>query len=152
MNLLLDANDLSALTMAQKAAIVDAMCLVIAIDRKVEPAEIEKFNATAHQIPWGMDGSVVDMAIERARERIKCTLDKLHWQAWIKEIAQTLPDPVLREKVLATISQLALDAGQTDDTERGLLNAFAGAFELAPERLAAIREQVVAHRLSPPTT
>jgi len=148
MNLMLDANDLSALTPAQKGAIVDSLVLMIAADRKIESSEIEVFNAEMRRIPWGLDPTMLDMFVERARIRLKCTIDRLHWQTWIKELALTLPSPVIREKVLGTMSQIAINTGKVDDTERGLLNTFAGAFELPMERLAEIRKQVVNDKLA----
>lgn len=143
MNLTLEADDLAALSMAQKAAIVDSLFLIIAADRKVEPAEVEAFNGEVHRIPWGMDPKVLDMILERARNRLKCVLDRIHWQIWIKEIALTIQSPVIREKTLATMSRIALRANQVDDTERGLLNTFAGGFELPMDRLMQIRKQII---------
>lgn len=143
MNLMLDANDLSALTIAQKAAIVDSLFLMIAADRKIEPAEGEVFNAAVHRIPWGLDPQIIDMVLERARIRMKCTADRLQWQYWIKEISLSITAAPVREKILGTMSQMALDSGKVDDAERGLLNTFAGAFALPAERLAEIRAQLV---------
>ena len=148
MNLMLDANDLSALSPAQKSAIVDSLVLMVAVDRKIEPGEIEVFNAEMRRIPWGLDPAMIDMLVERARIRVKCTLDRLHWQSWVKELAMSITAPALREKVLGTMSKIAINTGKVDDTERGLLNAFAGAFEIPMDRLAELRLQIVNDKLA----
>lgn len=143
MNLHLDAADLSALSPSQKSAILESLFLVIAIDRQLEPAELERFGAEVAAIPFGFDDGAVTLVVDRARVRSKFSDSKLQWSAWIKEIASLLPDATLREKVLGTMSKITVTTGAIDERERGLLSMFAAEFEVAPERAAAIRDEVL---------
>lgn len=144
MNLNLDAKDIGLLSAATQAAIVDAFVLVIAADRELSQREVAVFNGEVQGIPWGLGPSVLDMLIERARNRLKCTPRELGTGLWIKEIAMTVQEPTIREKVLGIMGRLALAAGETQGEEREVINAFAAAFAIPADRLAAIRAQVLA--------
>lgn len=143
MNLELDPNELSALTPMQKASILESLFLPIAIDRNLEPIELERFNAAVQRIPLGFDQGTVELIVNRARVRTKWCDSKVQWSAWIKEIASLLETQSLREKVLFTMSQIIVTTGEIDDRERGLLSMFAESFEVSPERAAAIRDEVL---------
>lgn len=143
MNFKLDGNDLAALNPAQQAAVVDALFLMIAIDRKIEPREVEEYNARIKQIPFSLDAKTLDMVLERARLRMKATEDRVAWQYWVKEIAETITQPVVREKLLGTMCQIAINTGTVEASERELLNAFAGGFQIPMGRLGEIRAQIV---------
>ncbi|MGE0398136.1 MAG: TerB family tellurite resistance protein [Kofleriaceae bacterium] len=143
MNFKLDAKDLSAMNPAQQASIIDALFLMIAIDRKIEPREVEEYNATIKRIPFSLDAKTLDMVLERARLRMKATSDRIAWQYWVKEIAETITQPPIREKLLGTMCQVAIHTGTVEASERELLNGFAGAFEIPLDKLSAIRAEIV---------
>ncbi len=144
MNLNLDAKDIGLLSAATQAAMIDAFVLVIAADRELSQHEVAVFNGELKSVPWSLGASVLDMLIERARNRLKCTPRELGTGLWIKEIAMTVQEPAIREKVLGTMGRIALAAGETQDAEREVINAFAAAFSIPPDRLAAIRAQILA--------
>lgn len=143
LNLHLDANDLSPLTPTQKASILEALFLTIAIDRKLEQLELDRFNTVIPKIPFGLDETTIQLVVDRARVRTKFSDSKIQWSAWIKEIASMLPTESLREKVLGTMSLITVSTGQVDERERGLLSMFAAEFAVTPERAAAIRDEVL---------
>jgi uncharacterized tellurite resistance protein B-like protein len=143
MNLQIDAAELAALTPSVKAAILESLFLTIAIDRKLDPVEIERFNAEVQRIPFGFDQGAIALVVDRARVRSNFSDSKIQWSAWIKEIASLITTESLREKVLGTMSQITVATGDIDDRERGLLSMFAAEFGVSPERAAAIRDEVL---------
>ncbi len=137
---MIDENDLAHLTPTQKAAILESLYLMVAIDRQLDPEEIKRFDAEVQQIPWQLDTSVLNLVIDKARLRVKSTVQREGWMAWIKEIALSVEAPPLREKVIASMAKLALSVSPNlDPRERGLINAFADAFALKPDAIARLQ-------------
>jgi hypothetical protein len=129
----LDADDLGALSNVQKAAVVDALFLVIAIDRQVSPVELQRFNAEIRRVHWRVGDEMLMLMVDKARMRVKSTLSPDAWRAWVKEIAQLVTDETLREKVVRTMIELKLGiTAEVNERERGLINAFILEFQLSP--------------------
>lgn len=139
----LDATDMAPLTPLQKAAIYEAMFMVIAIDRELTNPELKIFNTEIMRIPWGLDALVLDLIHDKAHWRVKSTLSRDGWRAWIKEIGLLLPNQHLREKLLFTMAQIALRVtGEPSQPVRGVLNEFAAVLQIAPPVLAAMRTEL----------
>ena len=106
MDLHLDAAALSPLTPTQKAAILESLFLIIAIDRTLEPSEVERFNAEVRRIPFGFDQGTVSLIVDKTRLRTKFSNSKVQWSAWIKEIAdapETYNEAVARAPEIAQL-------------------------------------------------
>ena len=138
----LQEHDMAPLAPIQKAAILESLYMVIAIDRQVEPAEQERFEAELRRIPWQLSDEMLELIREKARMRVKSTLQREAWQAWIKEIALLLPNPGLREKVIRAMGTLALDVTpHVSQSVRGLINEFGNAFSLSANSLIALQAE-----------
>lgn len=137
---MIDETDLAQLTPTQKAAILESLYLMVAIDRQLDPEEIKRFDSEVRQIPWQLDATVLNLVIDKARLRVKSTVQREGWMAWIKEISLSVEAPPLREKVIAAMAKLALSVSPNlDPRERGLINAFADAFALTPDAIARLQ-------------
>lgn len=138
----LDKHDMAVLTPIQKAAILESLYMVIAIDRQVEPEDQQRFDAEVRRIPWDLNEDMLTLIREKARMRVKSTLQREAWMAWIKEIALLLPNLHLREKVVRTMGAIAFDVGsQRDQSVRGLINEFGNAFSLTANSLVALQAE-----------
>lgn len=138
----LDKHDMAVLTPIQKAAILESLYMVIAIDRQVEPEDQQRFDAEVRRIPWGLDDDMLTLIREKARMRVKSTLQREAWMAWIKEIALLLPNLHVREKVVRTMGAIAIDIGsQRAQSVRGLINEFGNAFSLTANSLVALQAE-----------
>jgi hypothetical protein len=138
----LDKHDVAPLAPIQKAAILESLYMVIAIDRQIEPAEQQRFEVEVRRIPWGLDEDMLTLICEKARLRVKSTLQREAWMAWIKEIALLLPNLTLREKVIRTMGEIAIDVNShADQSVRGLINEFGNAFSLTANSLIALQAE-----------
>src|SRR5689334_405941 len=98
----IDVNDLANLSPAQKSSLFEALYMVIAIDHKLEPAELEAFDAEVGRIPWALDTAMFELIRDKARLRVKSSITRDCWIAWIKEIGSMLGSKSLREKIIRT--------------------------------------------------
>jgi hypothetical protein len=134
----LDADDLGALSNVQKSAVIDALFLVVAIDRQITPIELAKFNAEIRRVHWRVGDEMLMLMVDKARMRVKSTLNPDAWRAWVKEIAQLVIGETMREKLVRTMIELKLSiSAEINERERSLINAFIVEFQLAP---IAVRE------------
>lgn len=112
---------------------VDALFLVVAIDRQISPVELQKFNAEIRRVHWRVGDEMLMLMVDKARMRVKSTLNPDAWQAWVKEIALLVTDETLREKIVRTMIELKLSISpEINERERGLINAFIIEFKLSP--------------------
>jgi hypothetical protein len=140
----LDADDLGTLSNVQKAAVVDALFLVVAIDRQISPVELQKFNAEIRRVHWRVGDEMLMLMVDKARMRVKSTLNPDAWQAWVKEIALLVTDETLREKIVRTMIELKLSISpEINERERSLINAFIIEFKLSP---LAVRDLAIEFR------
>jgi Tellurite resistance protein TerB len=135
----LDADDLGPLSNLQRAAVVEALFLVIAVDRQITPLELERFGSELRRIHWRVGDEMLQLMVDKARMRVKSALDREAWRSWLKEIALLIQPAALREKVVRTMIELKLAVGsEINDRERGLLNAIAEEFALSPHARAEL--------------
>jgi hypothetical protein len=140
----LDANDMAPLRPVQKAAVYEALFMVVSIDRQITPEEILHFDVAVEQIPWGLDPVMLELIKDKARMRVKSTLQREAWLAWIKEIALLVSAQPLREKVMRTMGKMAVRCGTAREPPvRGLLNEYLNQFQLSPQAIQELQAELL---------
>jgi hypothetical protein len=140
----LDGNDMTQLRPVQKAAIYEALFMVISIDRQITPEEVLHFDVAVEQIKWGLEPLMMELIKEKARMRVKSTLQREAWLSWIKEIALLLPSQNIREKVTRTMGVMAVRCGTAKEPPvRGLLNEYLNQFQLSPDAIRELQTEML---------
>lgn len=134
----LSDTDIADLSADQQNAILEALFLAVGIDRQVDAEERSEFRQLVESIPWTIDATVRQNTLVGARDRVVSTKSQDEFLAWIRSIADLLPDVILREKVVRMMASLAFVNG-LDRNEQGLLNAFLLAFETPPDVIEKLR-------------
>ena len=141
MDLILNADDMASLSAVQKDAILEALFLALGIDREIQPDELARFDQEVARIPWGIEERVLRDLVQAARVRRKLVSGTENTLAWIRELANKLPNQTVKEKTLGTMARIALAHG-LNRPERGLLNTFAANLGLPTERLEQIKAEL----------
>lgn len=110
----------------ERRAILNAMYLVLAVDRQVDRAEHDELEVEVKKVPWGIEAKTIHGYLVETRDRVLRTKTREEWVAWVQELAQQIPATV-HVPVLATMARLA-KISDISQNERGLLNLFAMTF------------------------
>ncbi len=135
----LDANDFSVMDDGQRIAVLEAMIAGMVADNRVTPPEIRRFDEIVLGLPWGVSSDVLVAMIQGAKDRV-IALPAAQVQDYVHKLADRIPTPELREKVVFTMATLMLADGELAQVEKNVLGLFVLSFGITTERASAIRE------------
>jgi uncharacterized tellurite resistance protein B-like protein len=142
--LLPTADELAPLDDDQSSAILECLFLTMLADGRIAPEEVSAFTMAALAYPWrwGPSADVIKGKLEAIGRRLGgASRDTM--KAHLANIGPRIPTPVLREKTFAGMFALMLVDGNLDETEKHAALAFAGNFDIAPQRATEIISQVM---------
>jgi hypothetical protein len=152
MSFSLTKQDLDSLTDDQKTAIIESLLVAVVADRKTPRSETDKFDAVVEAIPWGLDRERLIANMTAARGRILALKDQDAAIALIKSIGVRLPEIGVREKVFRAMGAIMFSDGELSKGEINVLGKYATAFDLAHDRLEAIKADILAEINAAPRT
>lgn len=135
----LDAQDFSVMDDGQRIAVLEAMIAGMVADNRLTPPEIRRFDEIVLGLPWGVSADVLTVMIRSAKDRVTA-LKAEQVQDYVKALAERLPTPELRDKVVFTMATLMLSDGELAQVEKNVLGLFVLCFGITAERASAIRE------------
>jgi uncharacterized tellurite resistance protein B-like protein len=138
----LTQDDVKALSEDQKGAIFDALVTAAWADGNVTQAEMERFEQEIVKLPWGKDDAELVKMVHGSRERVTGLKDRDSVIRFIKTVADRLPSPEIREKVLYTMGVIMFTDRELNPPEKNVIAAFTEAFSIAPDRFDAIEAEV----------
>jgi hypothetical protein len=147
----LSPSDFSAMDDSQRLAVLEAMIVGMIADNKVTPAEVRRFDEIVLGLPWGVDREVLVSMIKGARDRVTSLKAGPEIQDYLVGVANRLPTPELRDKVIFTMATLMLSDGDIDKAEQNVLGLFIVAFGLTSDRVAAIKTALFGPQPAAPT-
>ncbi|MBX3159039.1 MAG: TerB family tellurite resistance protein [Deltaproteobacteria bacterium] len=135
----LEASDLAALDDAQRLAVLETMVIGLVADDKVVPSELRRFEEIVMGLPWGVDREVLAGMVRGARERLANLKTSAEVTDYVVRLAEKLPSPALRDKLVFTMATLMYADGEVVQIEKNVLGLFVVAFGITSDRVAAIR-------------
>jgi uncharacterized tellurite resistance protein B-like protein len=140
----LAAEDITALDDSQRTAVLEALVAAVLADGKATSAEIDRFNATVGELPWGVDKPVLMATIAGAQQRIAAFTNAPQVHDFVAGLAARLTAPDLRDKILYTMASLIYADGEVKQDEKNVLGLFVISFGITSDRVAAIKAAVTA--------
>ncbi len=135
----LDANDFSVMDDGQRIAVLEAMIAGMVADNRLTPPELRRFDEIVLGLPWGVSSDVLVAMIKGAKDRVTA-LKAEQVQDYVHKLADRIPTPALRDKVVFTMATLMLADGELAQVEKNVLGLFVLSFGISAERASAIRE------------
>jgi uncharacterized tellurite resistance protein B-like protein len=139
----LDAADFSALEDPERLAVLEALVVGVIADGKINAMESRHFDELVLGLPWGFDNAVLRVMIQGAHERLAGLRTPIEIHDYLVQLAQRLPSESLREKVIFTMASLMHSDGDFNRAEKNVVGAFAVAFGIPSERVAAINDALL---------
>jgi uncharacterized tellurite resistance protein B-like protein len=136
----LEAADFSALEDPERLAVLEALVVGVIADGQINAAETRQFDELVLGLPWGFDRAVLSVMIQGAYERLAGLKTPVEIHDYLVKLAHRLPSVSLREKVIFTMATLMYSDGEFNRAEKNVVGAFAVAFGIPSERVAAINE------------
>ncbi|HEY4177821.1 MAG TPA: TerB family tellurite resistance protein [Kofleriaceae bacterium] len=149
--MLLDANDFSTLDDSQRLAVLETMVIGLLADNKVGAAEVRRFDEIVLDLPWGVPRNVLVSMITGARNRLVALKTPDQFRDHLIQIAEKLPSPELRDKVVYTMATIMYADGEVDQLEKNMLGMFVTTWAITSERVAAIKARLLRTPAPPPT-
>jgi uncharacterized tellurite resistance protein B-like protein len=134
--------DVMGLSDDQKAAVLDALVAAAWADGSVSQAEAARFELELVKTPLAKDEQTLGKMVMASRERFASLKSKEAVFGFIKGIADKLPLPHIREKVLYTMGVVAFAEGSLNVNEKNVIAAFAQAFNVTKDRFDLIGKRV----------
>src|SRR5688500_18285709 len=144
----LDAADFSALEDPERLAILEALVVGVIADGQINATESRHFDELVLGLPWGFDREVLRVMIQGAHERLAGLTTPVEIHDYLVKLAHRLTSESLREKVIFTMAQLMYSDGDFNRAEKNVVGAFAVAFGIPSDRVAAINDAL--HGLATP--
>jgi len=136
----LDAADFSSLEDPERLAILEALVVGVIADGQINAAESRHFDELVLGLPWGFDRAVLRVMIQGAHERLAGLSTPVEIHDYLVKLAPRIPSESLREKVLFTMASLMQSDGDFNRAEKNVVGAFAVAFGIPSDRVAAIND------------
>jgi uncharacterized tellurite resistance protein B-like protein len=136
----LDAADFSALEDPERLAVLEALVIGVIADGQINAKESGHFDEVVLGLPWGFDRAVLRVMIQGAHERLANLRTPVEIHDYLVKLAHRLPSESLREKVLFTMVSLMHSDGEFNRAEKNVVGAFAVAFGIPSDRVAAIND------------
>jgi len=136
--------ELEGLSEDQQVAIMESLIMAVIADHKATPTETKKLDDEVNAVPWTLTPAKVMEHLLDARTRIVGFKTPAEAVSLIQQIAERLPDPVLREKLFhAMASIMEVDGGLNADA-KNLLGVYVHAFGLTGVQIDAIKADIKA--------
>lgn len=136
--------ELEGLSEDQQVAIMESLIMAVIADHKATPAETKKLDDEVNAVPWTLAPAKVMERLLDARTRIVGFKTPAEAVSLVQQIAERLPDPVLREKLFhAMASIMEVDGGLNADA-KNLLGVYVHAFALTGVQIEAIKADIKA--------
>jgi hypothetical protein len=145
----IEKKDIEALSDDQQVAIMESLVLAVAADHKTSPAETKQFDVEVNAVPWNMEPPKVIEHLLEVRTRILAETRSEAVVSLINQIAERLPDPVLREKLFHAMGSIMAMDGQMTMDEKNLLAVYMKAFGLTGVQIDAIKTDIKSHAPAP---
>lgn len=142
-----EEDDLRHLSVEQVQALVRALLLASLTHPEIIPEDVQRFHDAVANLPLALNPHVLDETLEEAKTRYEGLAPGDH-VPWIGEIAAQLTDPSFREKTLVAMGRASWDYVHDDDP--GVLGSAVAAFQIAPDRLALIKQLLDAEEHAAP--
>lgn len=136
----LDAADFSALEDPERLAVLEALVVGVIADGQINATESRHFDELVLGLPWGFDRAVLRVMIQGAHERLSGLRTPVEIHDYLVKLAHRLPSESLREKVIFTMATLMYSDGEFNRAEKNVVGAFAVAFGISSDRVAAIND------------
>jgi uncharacterized tellurite resistance protein B-like protein len=90
-------------------------------------------------LPWGAEREVLAVMIKGARERLAGLKTQAEITDYVARLAEKLPSPDLRDKIVFTMATLMYSDGEVAQIEKNVLGLFVVAFNITSDRISRIR-------------
>jgi hypothetical protein len=134
-------DEIASLTPEQQDGILEAMVIAVVSDGKVGDEETARFDRELARIPWAQSRDEIVKKALAARARVAALANDAEKQAMLASIAARLP-PTISEKTLGMMAMVMTADLSVDPQEQNTINAFASAFGVGQDRLAALAESL----------
>ncbi len=142
MSFALSQDDVKGLNDDQKIAIIDALVTAAWADGTVSQSEKDRFESEMVKLPWGKEPAQLIEMVHTSVGKVVQLKDKDSVLKFIAGIAEKLPDPAIREKVLYTMGTIMYSDRDLSTPEKNVIAAFSEAFKLPRDRIEAIGKEV----------
>jgi len=136
--------DLDGLSADQQVAIMESLVLAVVADHKTSPAETKQFEAEVNAVPWNLEPATVMADLLDVRTRILAMKTSEEAVSLINQIAERLPDPVLREKLFYAMGSIMASDLQMTLDEKNVLSVYVKAFGLTVDQVESIKTDIMA--------
>jgi uncharacterized tellurite resistance protein B-like protein len=133
MELALEPADLSALTEAQKDAVLQSLFIALIADGEPSAEELAQFEQEIGALPWGKSRDQLQGVTRATIERLQKSNDQAKAK-FLEEIAAAIPT-ALREKVILDMASIVAADRVATMVERQTMGAFMIAFGLDPQAM-----------------
>ena len=134
--------DVMGLSDDQKAAVMDAIVVGVMGDGDVTEAESGRLDKELTRTPLAATHDGITKLVLSSRDRLMALKSKEERDAYIRRIADRLPLPHIREKVIYTMARIAYGNGKPSAAEQEIIEAFAKGFNVSAERMGLIAAQL----------
>jgi uncharacterized tellurite resistance protein B-like protein len=136
------ADEMRALSDAQKDAIIDVVIAGVLADGQIADAEADKVDSEFRKLDWGRSVEEMEEKVKQSFTRINAFTSPEQAFGLVKSAAETLADPALREKTFALLMTVMYADRKMSPNEKTVLTVFATAFQLPLPKLAEMAEAV----------
>ena len=136
------AEEMQGLSDAQKDAIIDVVIAGVLADGAVDEHEVSKFDSEIRKVALGRSESQMDDTIKTSFAKINAFESPEQAFGLVKSAADTLNDPVIREKTFALLMTVMYADQKMSPNEKTVLTVFATAFQIPLPKLAELSEAV----------
>lgn len=116
----------------ERAAIIDGVCLMMLIDGKVEPGEVE-FLVSMISALVEVDEDLAEALIHNSFSRAQ----ELAPEVFVEEVATRLPEREMQMHLMTALQLASLADGEGEENEWALLDIFAQRFGLDEQEIDA---------------
>ncbi len=119
-----------------RAAIIDGVCLMMLIDGKVEPEEVD-FLVSMIQTLVEVDAEPAEALVQNSFARVQ----ELAPEVYVEDVAVRLPERSMQLHLMTALQLASLSDGSGEENEWALLDIFAQRFGLEEDEIEQAIEQ-----------
>ncbi len=138
----LEPADFAEMDDPQRAALLEALVAGVLADGQVTPREVQRFDQIVLALPWNMEPGVLDALVKGTQQRVAALKSGTDLMDFVASLAARLPQPTIRDKVLATMATVMAADGDVNQLEKNVIGVFVLAFGITSDRFAAIKAYV----------
>ena len=136
-------DDMKGISEDQQSTVFDALVAAAWADGNVSDSERERFEQEVVKIPFGKPEAELIKMIHASTAKVGALQDKDAVLAFIKSIAEKLPNQDFREKLLHTMVKVMYSDKDLNAAERNVITAFVEAFGVTTARFQDIAASVL---------